>query len=392
MKKVILIKYGELTTKKDNRSFFINKLKKNIFDKINDYKYDIEDDYYRMFIIPESEGDIDSIISKLKNIFGIHGIVSAYKSSDRSEEEIKRICLLVVKESVGSTFKAITNRSDKSYPIKSMDMNNIIGGHILKNTSLKVDVHNPDINLNVEIRSNAVYIYTDGESGLGGYPVGCLGKALLMLSGGIDSPVAGYLTIKRGVELNYLYFESRPHTSIEARNKVISLARSLEKYNSKGKLMVVNFTKIQETIYKNLDPDYLITFMRRCMYKIAERVAKKNNCLAIVNGESVGQVASQTLKSIQCVNDVTNFPILRPLCSFDKLDIIEIAKKIDTYETSILPYEDCCTVFVPRHPVINPNIKHIYSEEEKIDLDSLIDEAVKDIEIVSLETVKSDLL
>lgn len=391
MKKVILIKYGELTTKKDNRNFFINKLKNNIFDKISDYSFEIQDDYYRMFIIPNEE-DIDGIVNILKNIFGIHEIVVAYMSEVVTEDEILKCSLEVMKMEEFNTFKVVTNRSDKKFPIKSMDMNNIVGGHILKNIDCKVDVHNPDVYLNIEIRSNAVYYYTKGVSGLGGYPVSTLGRGLLMLSGGIDSPVAGYMTIKRGVELYYLYFESRPHTSIEARNKVIELARKLEKYNSNGKLMVVNFTKIQETIYKNLDTTYLITIMRRMMYRIAERVAKKNKCLAIVNGESVGQVASQTLSSMVAVNDVTNYPILRPLCSFDKLDIIEISKKIDTYETSILPYEDCCTVFVPKHPVINPNLKFIYEEESKIDFDPLLKEAVDTIEVVDLKKVKSEYL
>ena len=391
MKKVILIKYGELTTKKDNRNFFINKLKNNIFDKISDYSFEIQDDYYRMFIIPNPE-DIDGIVNILKNIFGIHEIVVAYMSEVVSEENILKCSLEVMKNEEFKTFKVVTNRSDKRFPIKSMDINNIVGGHILKNIKCKVDVHNPDVYLNIEIRSNAVYYYTKGVPGLGGYPVSTLGRGLLMLSGGIDSPVAGYMTIKRGVELYYLYFESRPHTSIEARNKVIELARKLEKYNSHGKLMVVNFTKIQETIYKNLDTTYLITIMRRMMYRIAERVAKKNKCLAIVNGESVGQVASQTLSSMVAVNDVTNYPILRPLCSFDKLDIIEISKKIDTYETSILPYEDCCTVFVPKHPVINPNLKFIYEEEAKIDFEPLLKEAVDTIEVVDLREVKSEYL
>lgn len=391
MKKVILIKYGELTTKKDNRNFFINKLKNNIFDKISDYSFEIQDDYYRMFIIPNEE-DIDGIVNILKNIFGIHEIVVAYMSEVVTEEDILKCSLEVMKMEEFNTFKVVTNRSDKKFPIKSMDMNNIVGEHILKNIDCKVDVHNPDVYLNIEIRSNAVYYYTKGVPGLGGYPVSTLGRGLLMLSGGIDSPVAGYMTIKRGVELYYLYFESRPHTSIEARNKVIELARKLEKYNSNGKLMVVNFTKIQETIYKNLDTTYLITIMRRMMYRIAERVAKKNKCLAIVNGESVGQVASQTLSSMVAVNDVTNYPILRPLCSFDKLDIIEISKKIDTYETSILPYEDCCTVFVPKHPVINPNLKFIYEEESKIDFEPLLKEAVDTIEVVDLKEVKSEYL
>lgn len=391
MKKVILIKYGELTTKKDNRKFFIKTLRNNILDKLSDYNIAVTDDYYRMFI-EVNEDDIDSITSKLKYIFGIHEIAVCYKDENVTEEEIKKVSLMVMKEEDFCTFKVETKRSDKSFPVKSMDMNNIIGSLILKNIECKVDVHNPEIILNIEIRREGFYIYTKGIKCLGGYPVGTLGRGLLMLSGGIDSPVAGYMTIKRGVELYYLYFESRPHTSIEARNKVRDLARKLEKYNTNGKLMVVNFTKIQETIYKNLDTTYLITIMRRMMYRIAERVAKKNKCLAIVNGESVGQVASQTLASMIAVNDVTNYPILRPLCSFDKLDIIEISKKIDTYDISILPYEDCCTVFVPRHPVINPNLKHIYSEEAKIDFDTLINEAVNTIEVVDLKEIKSDLL
>lgn len=391
MKKVILIKYGELTTKKDNRKFFIKTLRNNILDKLSDYNIAVTDDYYRMFI-EVNEDDIDSITSKLKCIFGIHEIAVCYKDENVTEEEIKKVSLMIMKEEDFCTFKVETKRSDKSFPIKSMDMNNIIGSLILKNIECKVDVHNPEIILNIEIRREGFYIYTKGIKCLGGYPVGTLGRGLLMLSGGIDSPVAGYMTIKRGVELYYLYFESRPHTSIEARNKVRDLARKLEKYNTNGKLMVVNFTKIQETIYKNLDTTYLITIMRRMMYRIAERVAKKNKCLAIVNGESVGQVASQTLASMIAVNDVTNYPILRPLCSFDKLDIIEISKKIDTYDISILPYEDCCTVFVPRHPVINPNLKHIYSEEAKIDFDTLINEAVNTIEVIDLKEIKSDLL
>ena len=391
MKKVVLIKYGELTTKKDNRNYFINSLKKNIFSKLSNFEFDIIDDYYRMFIIPKND-DIEDIVIKLQDIFGIHAISIAYSSEDTDVENIKNMSLDIMNEVIGKTFKVVTNRSNKAYPIKSMEMNNIIGGHILKNTEFKVDVHNPDVYLYIEIRRDAVYIYNEDIPGLGGYPVGTLGRGLLMLSGGIDSPVAGYQMIKRGVQMYYLYFESRPHTSLEARNKVIRLARKLERYNSNGKLMVVNFTKIQEAIYKNLDPSYLITIMRRMMYRIAERVAKRNHCLAIVNGESVGQVASQTLSSILAVNDVTNYPILRPLCSFDKLDIIEISKKIDTYEISIEPYEDCCTVFVPRHPVINPNVKHIYEEEAKYDFEELLNEAVKTVEIVSLDEEVSDLL
>ena len=392
MKKLILIKYGELTTKKDNRNFFIKTLKRNIYEKLSSFSFEIKDDYYRMFIYPKDENDLDKMLSSLKNIFGIHALAIVKMIEDNDIDSIEELALDEIKDKDIKTFKVETKRSDKSYSIKSMEVSNMVGAYILRNTNFKVDVHEPDIYLNIEIRHEGVYIYSEIIDGLKGYPVGTLGRALLMLSGGIDSPVAGYLTIKRGVELYYLYFESRPHTSIEARNKVISLARKLEKYNSHGKLFVINFTKIQEAIYKNMDETYLITIMRRCMYKIAERIAKKHECLAIVNGESVGQVASQTLKSIIAVNDVTNYPILRPLCSFDKLEIIEISKKIDTYDISILPYEDCCTVFVPRHPVINPNLKHIYEEEQKYDLDLLIDEAIKSCEEVSLKEIKSDLL
>lgn len=393
MKEVILIKYGELTTKKDNRNFFIKTLRKNILLKLSSFSVEIKDDYYRMFIYTQEE-DIDEVVKVLSNIFGIHEIDICHMSEDINLDNIKELSLNVIKECDGKTFKVETNRSDKSYPIKSMDVSKDVGAYILKNTDLKVDVHNPDIMLHIEIRHEGVYIYTNGVKGLGGYPVSTLGRGLLMLSGGIDSPVAGYLTIKRGVELYYLYFESRPHTSIEARNKVIELARKLEKYNSNGKLMVVNFTKIQETIYKNLNQDYLITIMRRMMYRIAEKVARRNKCLAIVNGENVGQVASQTLSSILAVNNVTNYPILRPLCSFDKLDIIEISKKIDTYDISILPYEDCCTIFVPRHPVINPDLNYILEEESKVNFDELIKEAVNNIEIIDLKEKKdySDVL
>lgn len=392
MKKVLLIKYGELTTKKDNRNFFIKQLRDNIKRKLSSFDVQIKDDYYRMFIYTNEE-NFESIIKILKTIFGIYEVVITNMITDRSEESIKNEALNILEEMDFKTFKINTNRSDKSYEIKSMDMNRLIASHILKNIdNIKVDIHNPDVLLNVEIRTDGVYISNKNIKCLGGFPVGTLGKGLLMLSGGIDSPVAGYLTLKRGVKLNYLYFESRPHTSIEARNKVISLARTLEKYNVNGKLFVVNFTKIQETIYKNLDPNYLITIMRRMMYRIAERVARKNNCLCLVNGESVGQVASQTLSSMLAVNNVTNYTVLRPLSSFDKLDIIKISKEIDTYETSILPYEDCCTVFVPKHPVINPNLKYVLEEEAKIDFDSLIKEAIRNIEKVDLKEIKSDLL
>lgn len=390
MKKIIMIKYGELTTKKDNRNFFIKTLQKNIEEKLIDIKHITTYDYFRMFIECE-EKDINKVVEILRNIFGIYEIVICFKLEDKSIDSIFNSALEIMKEIPFKTFKIETNRSDKSYDIPSMEVSRKVGGYILKNISnIKVDVNDPEVLLNIEIRQEAVYIYTKGEKGALGYPVGTLGKALLMLSGGIDSPVAAYLSMKKGIKLDYIYFESIPHTSIEARNKVIKLANILKKYGSKSNLYVINFTKIQETIYQVGNEEYIITVMRRMMYRIAERLAKKINCNAIINGESVGQVASQTLTSMKVINDVTNYPILRPLCSFDKSEIIEISKKIDTYETSIIPYEDCCTVFVPKHPVINPDIKEVLDIENKFDYESFIKEAIDNALIIKIEEEKED--
>ncbi len=391
MKKVILIKYGELTTKKDNRNYFIKLLERNIKEKLINYEHSIVKDYYRMFIYVNDEY-IDEVMVILSNIFGIHEIITAYEINDLSFENIKYKSLEVIKKDNFNTFKVETNRSDKEYPMKSMEISAGVGSYILRNISnIKVDVHNPEILLNIEIRREFAYIYKNGIKGLGGYPVGSQGKALLMLSGGIDSPVAGYLSMKRGIKLDYIYFESMPHTGIEARNKVIKLANIISKYGVKSNIYIVNFTKIQESIYKGNADDYLITIMRRAMYRISEMLAKKIKALAIINGESVGQVASQTLTSMQVVNEVTNFLVLRPLASFDKLEIIDISKKINTYETSILPYEDCCTVFVPKHPVINPSIEIVRKIEENLNLENLILEAVDSIQRINVEEVKDGL-
>ena len=381
MEKLILIKYGELTTKKDNRNYFLNLLEKSINEKLEGISYKIEKDYYRMFIHTK---EIDKIINKLKNIFGIHKIVVAYKIDDSNINNICKCSINILNNTDFKTFKVETNRSDKTYKINSNEVSKVVGAAILKNLkNVSVDVHNPEITLNIEIRKEASYIYYEIYDGMKGYPIGTLGRALLMLSGGIDSVVAGYLSIKRGVSLDFIYFESIPHTSLEARNKVIDLANLLNKYGNHGKIYIVNFTKIQEYIYKNMKSDYLITFMRRMMYRIAEQVAKNNDLNAIINGENIGQVASQTLTSIKAVNEVTNYPIIRPLSTYDKLEIIDIAKKIGSYDISILPYEDCCTIFVPKHPVINPKTEIIQKEEEKFDF-SLIEEAIKSIITINI--------
>ena len=390
MKKLIMIKYGELTTKKANRKLFINILDNNIKKILSNETYTIKKDRVRMYI---ESNNIDLISQKLKKVFGIHSIVECY-SVDTNIEEIESTVLKLINNIEASTFKVDTKRADKSFPIHSMEFNNKIGGLILKNTSLKVDVHNPDIMVHIEIRTEGTFIYFNEIKGIGGYPVGIQGKGLLMLSGGIDSPVAGYLALKRGVDIDCLYFESPPHTSIEAKNKVIKLASIINEYSGNIRVFVLPFTEIQETIYKNVDDTYIITIMRRFMYRIAEKLAIKYNSKIIINGESIGQVASQTLTSMSVINAVTNMPVIRPVACLDKLEIIDIAKNIETYETSILPYEDCCTIFLPKHPVINPSLEKVLYYESKLNIEELIEKAINNVEIISSlnEEENSDLL
>ena len=381
MEKIIMIKYGELTTKKANRKFFIETLSKNIERVLKAYNVKITKDRVRMYI-EFNQSDLDKITSQLTKVFGLHSIVVAYKVNTNIEE-IEDVSLKAIKDLNIKTFKVETKRADKTFPIHSMDFSRQIGALILKNTNFKVDVKSPDTILHIEIRREGTFIYTNEIKANGGYPVGIQGKGLLMLSGGIDSPVAGYLALKRGVDLECLYFDSPPHTSLEAKNKVISLANTINEYSGHIKVNVVPFTKIQEAIYKNVPDSYIITIMRRMMYRISTRICQKNNLKVIINGESIGQVASQTLTSMVVINNVTNLPIIRPVACMDKLEIIDLAKKINTYETSILPYEDCCTIFLPKHPVINPNLEKCIEYEKTFDFESLIDEAIENIEVIT---------
>lgn len=377
MNELIMIKYGELTTKKDNRKQFIKILTQNI-ERLIKEEYEIIKDNSRMYIKCKNANKISK---KLQKIFGIHGISIVYKVNNNYEDVLNKSLEIMDKNK--KTFKVITKRADKNFETSSMDYSKKIGGLILKNSNYKVDVHNPDIILNIEIRKEGTYIYTNELKGAGGYPVGVQGKGLLMLSGGIDSPVAGYLSMKRGINVECLYFESPPHTSEEAKNKVKKLAEILNEYSGKIKLHVVPFTKIQEEIYKKCPDNYMITIMRRMMYRIAEKYAKKIKAKIIINGESIGQVASQTLDSMVCINEVTNMPVIRPVATYDKLEIIDIAKKINTYETSILPYEDCCTIFVPKHPVIKPELEKVKEYEKAFDYEKLIDECINNIETIT---------
>lgn len=390
MEKIIIIKYGELTLKKKNKNFFLKSLKDNINHTLKEINHDIYYDFGRMFIYVD-ESDLEKTVNLLKKVFGIYEIIIGYKSTNKEIENIKETILNLVKEKSFKTFKVATKRSDKTYPITSMEMNKIIATEILKNIDdIHVDIHNPELTVAIEIRLNEVLFYFDGMKALGGYPVGTLGKGLLMLSGGIDSPVAGYMTIKRGVKIEAIYFESPPHTSEKAKEKVIALARVLAEYNTTVKLHVINFTEIQETILKNIPKEYLITIMRRMMYRISAIIAAKNKMSILINGESIGQVASQTLTSMKAINEVVKLPVIRPLACFDKSEIMEIARTINTFDISTLPYEDCCTVFVPTHPVINPVLEKCYEYEALIPYEDLIYKAIKNHEVLKIDQVEKE--
>ena len=379
MEKVIIIKYAELTTKKDNINYFIKVLKENIESSLEGIDNTIKADKGRMYIYTS---EFDTVLNKLKHTFGIHEINVGYELDSIDMDEIGNNLIYLLKDKEFTTFKVESKRSDKEYPLTSMEISRKLGGVVLKNLdNKKVDVHTPELLISVEVRFGKTLFYFDKIKGIGGYPVGTLGKGMLMLSGGIDSPVAGYLAMKRGVRLEAIYFDAPPHTSMAAKNKVIELARKL----SYIKLHVINFTKIQEEILKNCPHEYLITLMRRYMYRISERIARQANAKCLVNGESIGQVASQTLTSMGAIETVVDLPVIRPVSCLDKLDIIKISEDIGMYETSILPYEDCCTIFVPDHPVINPD-KELCEEYEKLyDFATLVNEAIKNHEIIKVD-------
>lgn len=380
MNKIFLIKYGELSLKKANKKAFIKQLVNNIKNKLNDIEYDLKYNYSRIFIEcnDKDEKKVEDVLSKT---FGIYSYSIVYKCN----KDLNDIIDTLIKNLPNiNTFKFETRRSDKNFYLNSMEISSKLGALLLSKTNLKVDVNNPDKIFYVEIREDYAYLYFDMKKALGGYPVGVQNKALVMLSGGIDSPVASFLTLKKGIAIDLVYFESLPHTSLAARQKVIDLANKISEYGFNIKLFIVNFTTIQETIYKNASPDYGVTLMRRAMYRISKKITKKYKHMILVNGESIGQVASQTLTSMRTIESVINIPVVRPLACFDKEEIIKISKDIDTYDISIRPYEDCCTLFVPTHPVINPNINKCEETEAKYDYEKLEEEAVDNLLIINI--------
>ena len=384
--KYVVIRYGEIGTKGKNKKDFIKCLYKNIKNALKKNRnLKFMNRYDRLYVELNGE-DPKSVYQALDMISGISSYSPCY-FVNRNIDDLKEGIKEIINNVEFQTFKVDSKRADKTFEIESMEVNRIIAGVILRNKEVKVDVHNPEVKFNIEIRGEGIYVYYEKYKGIGGYPLGVGGKALVLLSGGIDSPVACFEMMKRGVTIECIHFASFPYTSKAAEEKVFDLARKLNVLQADIKLHMIPFTKLQEAIYEHVDESYAITIMRRMMYRISEQVARRNNCLALVSGESVGQVASQTLNSMQVINEVTSFPMIRPLACFDKLEIIDIAKKIDTYEISIRPFEDCCTIFTPKNPVTKPSLEAAINYENKFDYNELIEDIMKNINTI---TIKDD--
>lgn len=387
MNKAILIRFGEIFLKGKNKHVFERMLIHNILSTLKNYQVKLTKISGRYILTEYDELYETDIIEKVSRVFGVYSLSPCFvvKTLQQNIED----CLKTL-EITTNTFKVDVKRADKFFPIQSTEFAALMGGVVLsKNPNLKVNLSKPETCVYIEIREDGnTYIYSTIIKCVGGMPVGSSGGGLLLLSGGIDSPVAGYLMSKRGMPLQAVHFHSFPYTSELAKDKVISLAKIISEYTGNIKLHIVSFTKIQEEIHKHCKPEFMITLMRRIMMRIAEIIAKQNNLKAIITGESLAQVASQTIESITVTNAVINdLPVLRPLIAMDKEDIIDISKKINTYETSILPYEDCCTVFLPEHPVIKPKMEKVLREEERLNIEELINEALAKIEVINTDEI-----
>lgn len=384
MQKVIIIKYAELFLKGKNKGYFEQMFFVNIERALKGYKHTLRRPSGRYIVADFNEAEEENILAALKKVFGAHTLSAGYETSS-SLEDIFEAAKSLAPEN--GTFKVESHRGDKKYPLTSIEISREIGGRLLEAfPSLSVDVHTPQHIIRVDVRENgAALVSGKDEAGAGGMPVGTGGKGLLLISGGIDSPVAGYMMAKRGMKVDCLHFNSYPYTNEQAKEKVVELAKILSEYTLGTKLNVVSVTHIQEKIHEKCAPELMITLLRRFMYRIAERYAKKIGAQCLITGESLGQVASQTIEGMTSSNAVVkNLPVLRPLVGFDKNEIIERSVKIGAYETSILPYEDCCTVFLPDFPAIRPKLSFIESEESKLNVEELIEEALSTLEVISL--------
>lgn len=392
MFKAFLIKYAEIGIKGKNRYLFEDALIRQMKYALKDVEgtFRISKESGRIYVLTEGEFDYDEALEALKRVFGIAFICPVVIAEDEGLEKLAKDVVEYVDQvypDKNKTFKMHVRRAKKSYPGTSMELNAQLGGRILDAyEEMKVDVHNPDILLTVEIRDK-IYIYSMNIPGPGGMPIGTNGKAMLLLSGGIDSPVAGYMIAKRGVKIDAVYFHAPPYTSERAKQKVVDLAKLVARYSGPMNLHIVNFTDIQLYIYDKCPHDELTIIMRRYMMKIAERIGKDTGCIGLITGESIGQVASQTVHSLAATNEVCTMPVFRPVIGFDKQEIVDISLKINTYETSILPYEDCCTIFVAKHPVTKPNINIIKKSEMNLaeKIDEMLDEAVNTAELICIE-------
>ena len=391
----IMVRFGELNTKGKNKKEFIRTLAVNIHNALKDFpNLSFETRYDHIYVGLNNE-DYEPVLERLQDVSGIHALSLVYKE-EKDINKIKESALSLINEEEGKTFKVKVKRGDKTFPIISDDITRIVAGHILRNSGdrFKVDVHNPDILLSIEVRQEAAYIFTKTVLGAGGYPLGVGGKTMHMLSGGIDSPVAAYLMMKRGVAIECIHFASPPYTQQGVIYKLEDLLKVLNRYQERIRLHIVPFTKIQEAIYDNAPESYCITLMRRMMFRLADALARRKNCPVISSGESIGQVASQTLQSMHVINAVTNTPIIRPLATTDKVEIINISKKIGTFDISIRPYEDCCTIFTPKAPKTAPHLDEVEEFEKKFDFETLIKEALNNIEveIITPKEEQEDLL
>lgn len=390
----IMIRFGELSTKGKNKKDFIRTLADNVKNALKDWPSLSFETRYDHIYVGLNNLPYEPIIERLQDVSGIHALSLVYRCS-KDIEDIKNSALALMQEEKPKTFKVKVKRSDKTYPIISDEITRIVAAHVLRNTpDLKVDVHNPETLLSIEVRQEAAYIFTKTVLGAGGYPLGVGGKTMHMLSGGIDSPVAAYLMMKRGVMIECIHFASPPYTQMGVIYKLEDLLKVLNRYQTRIRLHIVPFTKIQEAIYDNAPESYCITLMRRMMFRLADGLARRRKCPVISSGESIGQVASQTLQSMHVINAVTNTPVIRPLATTDKLEIIQISKKIGTYDISIRPYEDCCTIFTPKAPKTMPHQDEVEEFEKKFDYESMIKDALNNIEvkIISPEQKEDDLL
>lgn len=385
---VILLRYGELSLKGRNQRVFEDQLIRNIRIKLGRFtEIQVTREHGRIFV-ELGEHDAAEIMNELKDVFGLVSFSPAIRVISEIEEMEHTAAKVFASYPEVTTFKVESRRADKKFPIRTGELNPRIGSYLLARfPHAKVDVHQPELELKIEVREKGTYIYGRETAGIGGLPVGTSGRVLLLLSGGIDSPVAGYLALKRGVELHTIHFHSYPFTSDRAKQKVLDLAQKLTRFGGRIRVYVASLTEIQTEIRKHCYDNYSITIMRRMMFRIAEEIAKQHNIKALVTGESLGQVASQTLESLQAINEVTKLPVLRPLVTMDKVEIMDIAKRIDTYETSILPYEDCCTVFVPQQPKTKPTVEVCEREEKKLTVDELVVNSVQGIEIIDFSPV-----